>query len=72
MRKIFFLRLERIFPDDRYVHALRENLEKQEELRKEISRLVYFRKEILGETFDERLAVGLPLPNEASLYLGFL
>ena len=68
---IFFSDFERIFPDDRYVETLRENFEKQEELRKEISRLVYFRKEILGESFDERLNVGLPLPGETSPYLDF-
>jgi hypothetical protein len=68
---IFFSDFERIFPDESYAETLKENLEKQEELRNEITRLVYFRKEILGENFDQRLRTGIPLPDETSPYLDF-
>lgn len=65
---LFLTDFENIFKDDSYSSIVTNNLEQQKKLREEVLRLLYFRKNILGEEFTvDAINTGLVNPGDVNV-----
>jgi len=72
---LFFSDFERVFQDTKYVDILKANFESQQKLSTELSRLIDFRKNILGEKYyyndASNTKIGIPLQPKDGKYSDF-